>query len=221
MIKKQSFFESMHTSTKRDYVARMMDDKVHCMEVARRYGKDFFDGDRRYGFGGYRYDGRWLPLAKTMAEHYGLKPGAKILEVGCGKGYFLYEFTNVVSDCEVRGFDISKYAVAESKEEIRDDLFVHKAEDTPWPFADNEFDLVYSIATLHNLAIYDLKKALPEMTRVAKNAYLCVEAYRNVAELFALQCWALTAESFFTDKEWIWLYEEFGYAGDYEFIYFS
>jgi len=217
---KQEFFASMHTSTKRDYLARMTDDKVHCMEVARRFDKDFFDGERRYGFGGYRYDGRWLPLAKMMAEHYGLKPGAKVLEVGCGKGYFLYEFTNAVSGCEVRGFDISEYAITEGKEEIRDNMFVRKAEDTPWQFADNEFDLVISLNTLHNLAIYDLKKVLPEMSRVGKNSYLCVEAYRNPAELFALQCWALTAESFFTEKEWIWLYDEFGYTGDYEFIYF-
>ena len=220
MLNKQNFFASMHSSTKRDYVSRMTDDKVHCMDVARRFDKDFFDGDRRYGFGGYRYDGRWLPMAKAMAEHYGLKPGARVLEVGCGKGYLLYEFTNAIPDCRVRGFDISEYAIKESKEEIRENLFIHKAEDTPWPFIDNEFDLVYSIATLHNLAIYDLKKALPEMSRVAKNAYLCVEGYRNTAELFALQCWALTAESFFSEAEWTWLYGEFGYMGDYEFIYF-
>ena len=220
MGSEQQFFASLHTSTKRDYLARMMDDKVHCMEVARRFDRDFFDGERRFGFGGYRYDGRWLPIAKAMAQHYGLKPGTRVLEVGCGKGYLLYEFTRVVPGCKVQGFDISEYAVGEGKEEIRDNLFVHKAEDTPWPFADKEFDLVYSVATLHNLALYDLKKALPELSRVGKNAYLCVESYRNTSELFALQCWALTAESFFSETEWIWLYKEFGYTGDYEFIHF-
>lgn len=215
----QHFFASMHTSTKRDYLARMLDDKVHCMEVARRYGKDFFDGERRYGFGGYRYDGRWLPMAKELSAHYKLDAKAKILEAGCGKGYLLYEFTQALPGCEVTGFDISAYAIEQSKPEIQKQLTVHDAKD-PWPYADKSFDFAYSIATLHNLAVYDLKFALSEMQRVAKQAYLCVESYRNPAELFALQCWALTAESFFSDAEWVWLFNEFGYMGDYEFIQF-
>jgi SAM-dependent methyltransferase len=215
----QHFFASLHTSTKRDYLARMMDDKAHCMEVARRFDRNFFDGERRYGFGGYRYDGRWLPVAEAMAAQYDLKPGARVLEAGCGKGYLLYEFTRAVPDCQVRGFDISAYAVENGKPEIRDQLFVHDAKD-PWPFADKEFDLVFSIAALHNLPIYDLKPALAEMERVGQKAYLCVEGYRSPAELFALQCWALTAECFFSDREWLWLFQEFGYSGDYEFIHF-
>ncbi len=220
-MKKQSFFNSLHQSTSRDYLGRMMDEKVHCMEVARQYGKDFFDGERRYGFGGYRYDGRWLPVAREMAAAYNLQSGAKVLEVGCGKGYLLYEFTRAIPDCQVTGFDISEYAIANGKEEIRENLFVRAAEQTPWPFADKEFDFVFSIATLHNLPVYDLAKALPEMSRVAEHSYLCVESYRNPAELFALQCWALTAESFFSETEWLWLYEQFAYCGDYEFIHFS
>ena len=216
----QHFFTELHRSTKRDFLGRMMDDKVHCMRVARQYGKDFFDGERRYGFGGYRYDGRWLPVAQAMGESYGLNPGSGVLEVGCGKGYLLYEFTRAVPDCRVSGFDISEYAIANGKEEIRDKLSVRKAENTPWPFGDKEFDFAFSIATLHNLPLYDLKKAVQEMGRVAKKTYICVESYRNEAELFALQCWALTAESFLSEKEWIWLFHEFGYAGDYEFIYF-
>lgn len=220
MAQMQNFFTSLHQNTKRDYLARMTDNKVHCMEVARRFDKNFFDGKRCYGYGGYHYDGRWLPVAEAMARHYKLKPGSSILEVGCGKAYLLYEFTKAVPGIKVCGFDISAYAIDNGKEEIKKDIFVHKAEDTPWPFADKSFDLVYSVATLHNLPIYDLKKALPELSRVAKAAYLCVEAYRNAAELFALECWALTAESFFSEKEWLWIYKEFGYTGDYEFIYF-
>jgi ubiquinone/menaquinone biosynthesis C-methylase UbiE len=216
----RNFFQSLHHSTSRDYVGRMMDDKVHCMEIARRYGFDFFDGERRYGFGGYHYDGRWLTVAQTMSDTYCLEPSARVLEVGCGKGYLLYEFTRAVENCQVKGFDISRYAVANGKREITNNIFVHRAEDIPWPFTDQEFDLVYSIATLHNLPVYDLKKALSEMDRVSKNSYLCVESYRNEAELFALQCWSLTCESFFSEKEWLWLYDEFGYHGDYEFIHF-
>lgn len=219
MRTEQRFFAALHNSTQRDYLARMMDDKVHCMEVARRFDREFFDGERRYGFGGYRYDGRWLPVAEALSGYYALKPGAKVLEAGCGKGYLLYEFTRAVPGCLVRGFDVSEYAVGEGKEEIKDRLFVHNAKD-PWPFADQEFDFVFSIAALHNLPIYDLKPALSEMERVGRKAYLCVESYRGPAELFALQCWALTAECFFSDREWTWLFQEFGYGGDYEFIHF-
>ena len=142
-----------------------------------------------------------------------------MLEAGCGKGYLLYEFTRAAPGSLVRGFDISEYAVENGKPEIRDRLFVHNVKD-PWPFADKEFDFVFSIAALHNLPIYDLKPALAEMERVGERAYLCVESYRGPAELFALQCWALTAESFFSAREWKWLFQEFGYSGDYEFIYF-
>lgn len=219
MRMEQSFFASLHTRTKRDFIGRMMDDKIHCMEVARRFDREFFDGERRYGFGGYVYDGRWFPVAQAICEYYGLKPGAKILEAGCGKGYLLYEFTRIIPDCRVTGFDLSSYAVENSKPEIRDRLFVHNAKDS-WPFEDGAFDLVFSVAALHNLPIYDLRTALMEMNRVGRNHYLCVESYRNPKELFALQCWALTAESFFSDREWRWLLETFGYQGDYEFIHF-
>lgn len=197
----------------------MMDDKVHCMEIARKYDKNFFDGERRYGFGGYHYDGRWLAMAQTLCDAYGLTSSAKILEAGCGKGYLLYEFTRAKPGCNVEGFDVSSYAIENSKPEIRNFLRIHDAKNA-WPYPDNSFDLVISIATLHNLPVYDLKNALGEMQRVAAHGYLCVESYRNPAELFALQCWALTAESFFTPQEWTWLFQEFGYTGDYEFIYF-
>ena len=213
------FFQAMHGSTKRDYLARMTDDKVHCMNVARRYDESFFDGERRYGFGGYRYDGRWLPFAEKLAAHFGLEPGARILEAGCGKGYLLYEFLRAVPGCSVAGFDISGYAVANGKPEIRGQMLAHDAAE-PWPYADKSFDLAISVATLHNLPLYSLKFALGELGRVARRAYVCVESYRDTAELFALQCWALTAESFFSDDEWRWLFKEFGYRGDYEFIHF-
>lgn len=213
------FFAALHTSTKRDFLGRMMDDKVHCMEVARQYGEAFFDGERRYGFGGYRYDGRWLPVAEAMVKAYNLPPNARILEAGCGKGYLLYEFTRVLPQCTVEGFDISAYAVENCKPEIRDGIRVHDARE-PWPYEKNSFDFVFSIAALHNLPLYDVKNALRDMERVGRQSYLCVESYRNPQELFALQCWALTAESFFSDREWTWLYNEYGYTGDYEFIHF-
>jgi len=211
----------LHQATPRKYLARMQDEKAHCMEVARRYGKDFWDGDRKYGYGGYKYDGRWSVVAEKFIEQYNLKDGDKILDVGCGKGFLLYEVKKLLPNCTVAGFDISRYAVANAKEEVREKLFVHNAANTPWCYEDNEFDFAFSLATLHNLKINELQGALADLNRVAKKQYLMVESYRNEVEQFNLQCWALTCYSFYTPEEWIWLFEHFGYCGDYEFIYFE
>ena len=120
----------------------------------------------------------------------------------------------------IKGIDISDYAIGNCMPEIRDRLQIGNAIDLPWQ--DNTFDLVISITTLHNLHAYDLELALREMERVGKqHKYLCVESYRNEQELFNLQCWALTCESFFEKDEWIWIFEKFNYSGDYEFIYFE
>jgi SAM-dependent methyltransferase len=211
----------LHKATKRDYVARMMDDKVNCMLKAKEYEGDYWDGDRRYGYGGYKYiPGRWKPAAQALIDIYGLKPDARILDVGCGKGYLLHELKLLLPNAHIVGFDISKYGLANAKEEIRDNLFRYRAQDA-YPFGDKSFDLVISLTTLHNLRLFELKTALAEIERVGKNKYVMLESYRNELELFNLECWALTAESFFDTAEWIWLYEHFGYTGDYEFIYFE
>ena len=198
----------------------MMDEKIECMKIARKYDKEYWDGDRRYGYGGYKYDGRWEVVARDLIKEYGLKDGCKILDVGCGKGYLLYEFKKLLPNCEIRGFDISEYAIKNAKEEIKENLFIYNASDV-YPFGDEYFDLVVSITTLHNLKIYQLKNALKEIERVGKNKYIVVEGYRDEKELFNLECWALTAEMFLRPDEWIWVFKEFGYKGDYEFIYFE
>jgi len=215
------FISIIHTQTKRDYVERVTQyDKAECAAIAKRFDSDYWDGERQYGYGGYKYDGRWRPVAEAMAKHYELQPGQRILDVGCGKGFLLYEFTQAVPGIEVVGLDISQYAIDNAKEEIRPFLVQGLAEKLP--FADKSFDLVYSITTLHNLYVYDLKKAVQEINRVSrKNAHIAVESYRNEREKANLLYWQLTCECFFTPEEWQWLYQEWGYKGDYSFIYFE
>jgi len=208
----------LHRKTKRDYIGRMMDDKINCMVKAKEYEFDYWDGDRKFGYGGYKYDGRWKVVAEQFRDIYKLPKNAKILDVGCGKGHLLFEFQKLMPEAQLVGFDISKHGLATAPEEIRNALFHYNAKDR-FPFGDKQFDLVVSLNTLHNLKIFELASALPEIERVGKDKYILVEGYRNEAELFNLECWALTAESYFHTAEWIWLYQHFGYTGDYEFIY--
>ena len=164
--------------------------------------------------------GRWEPVARKLIEKYNLTNDSKILDIGCGKAYLLFEIKKILPGCKVVGFDISQYAIDNAKEEIKNNLSVQKAEEV-YPYEDNYFDLVISLNTIHNLHINNLKSALKEIERVGKNKYLVVESYHDEEELFNLQCWALTAEAFFTPEEWVWLFHEFEYKGDYEFIYFE
>jgi protein-L-isoaspartate(D-aspartate) O-methyltransferase len=215
------FIGKLHTSTKRNYVQRVVDhDKAECAEVAIQYGKEYWDGDRRYGYGGMRYDGRWRPVAEEIAKHYGLKAGDRILDVGCGKGYLLYEFTQAVPGVTVAGLDISAYGIEDAKDEVRPFLRVGNAVELPWP--DETFDFVISITTLHNLYNYDLRRALKEIQRVGKDKkYVVVESYRNEREKANLLYWQLTCRSFYTPQEWQWFMDESGYTGDLGCIYFE
>jgi ubiquinone/menaquinone biosynthesis C-methylase UbiE len=211
----------LHQSTARSYLDRMVDKKVHCMLKAKEYEADYWDGNRRYGYGGYKYMlGRWRSVAEALIENYNLTNESSVLDVGCGKAFLLYEIKRLLPGIKIAGFDISKHGLAGAMEETRNSLFIHRAQD-PFPYEDNEFGLVISLTCLHNLRIFDLKKALCEIERVGRHGYVMLESYRNEQEQFNLQCWALTAESFFDEEEWVWLYNHFGYTGDYEFIYFE
>jgi SAM-dependent methyltransferase len=218
------FMSVLHKSTQRDYLARVNDPefpKAKAAELAKKFDYDYWDGDRRICYGGYRYlEGRWEKVARAMVEHYDLPPKPKILDIGCGKAFLLYDFLKVIPDAEIHGIDISPYAIANSKVEIRDRLQVGNATQLPWP--DDHFDLVISITTLHNLHAYDLYPALREMERVGKkNKYLCVESYRNEQEKANLLYWQVTCEAFNTPKEWQWWFDHTGYSGDHSFIYFE
>ena len=215
------FIQQVHKSTPRNYVERVISvDKADCAIVAKQFGYEFFDGERKYGYGGYNYDGRWKGVAQNLAEYYHLKSGDKVLDIGCGKAYLLYALTKVVPGLQVTGLDVSEYAITHAKEEVRPYLIQGKAQDLT--FEDKSFDLVISLNTLHNLKIFDLKKAIQDIERISKEkSYIVVESYRNDREEVNMLYWQLTCASYFAVDEWEWLYHQWGYTGDYGFIFFE
>jgi len=214
------FISPLHKKTKRDYLARVNEfPKAEAAKLAKQFAKDYWDGDRKVGYGGMKYDGRWRVVADGLAKHYNLKAGQRVLDVGCGKAFLLYDLTQAVPGLEVCGLDISAYAIEHAKAEVKPFLQVGHANHLP--FADKSFDLVISLNTLHNLFCYDLDKALRELERVGKQKYLVVESYRNEDEKANLLYWQLTCEMFCTPEEWQWWFEKTGYTGDHSFIYFE
>lgn len=215
------FVSELHKSTKRDYIGRVIsNDKAECAKVAKEYGYDYWDGDRKYGYGGYLYDGRWRNVALKLAKYYQLQSGQKVLDVGCGMAHLLFELMQVVPGLIVKGIDISQYALEHAKKEVQ--FFLQYGQAQSIPFPDDEFDLVLSLATLHNLKVYDLKKAIQEIKRVGKgNSYITVESFRNDREETNMLYWQLTCASYYSVDEWEWLFKEWGYAGDYSFIFFE
>jgi len=215
------FLSPVHKRTHRDYLARVTEyPKAEAATLAKRFDVDYWDGDRRMGYGGYQYDGRWRPVAEALARHYGLKSGDRVLDVGCGKGFLLYDLTQAVPGVEIAGIDISTYAISHAKPEIREAL--REGDAKALPFDDRSFDLVISITTLHNLYCHDLYSALTEIERVGRrDKYVCVESYRNEEEKVNLLYWQLTCEMFCTPQEWEWWFRLTGYSGDYSFIYFE
>ena len=213
----------LHKATQRDYLARVNDPdypKAKAAELAKQWGFHYWDGDRRINYGGYTYiPGRWAPVADLLISQYGLKAGSKVLDIGCGKGFQLYELTQLLPGLEVKGIDISDYAIANAHPRIKH-LIDHGCA-SELPYSDNEFDLVFSINTLHNLHNRELYKALREMERVGKQKYLCVESYRNEAEKVNLLYWQVTCEQFNSVSDWEWWFEYTNYSGDYSFIYFE
>ncbi|GAG13581.1 unnamed protein product [marine sediment metagenome] len=203
-----SIISKIHHSTKRQYIERMMDDKVKCMKTARKFDKEFFDGERRYGYGGYEYDGRFKQVARDLIKRYGLTESSRVMDFGCAKGFLIKDLQEQCG-CQCFGYDVSRYAISNSATEIVK------------PRVSQDFDLIVSLGTLHNLKLPELKTMLRWCNNAAKNAYITVDSYRNIRELFNLQCWALTCEQFLRPKEWEFLFKEWGYEGDYEFLFFK
>lgn len=183
--------------------------------IGRQFGKEYFDGDRLRGYGGYSYHPRfWQDTVKRFRDHYHLAENASVLDVGCAKGFMLHDFKELMPHLKIAGMDISEYAIRNAIEDMKPSIKVGNA--TKLPFPDKSFDLVISINTLHNLPIEDCKKALKEIERVKKNhAFVTVDAWRTEEERVKLMKWNLTALTYMHVNDWEKLFQEVGYTGDY------
>tara|TARA_Y100000780_G_C13588577_1_gene379725 strand:+ start:239 stop:898 length:660 start_codon:yes stop_codon:yes gene_type:complete len=214
MIKEINLLKK-YPKTKRDLSKRGNEKTEEDRIIARRFDKEFFDGDRKNGYGGYYYNSKfWTEVVKDLNNFYKLKSGSKILDIGCGKGFMLFDFMKLNPNFVLEGIDISDYAITNAVPEVKKFLKVGDAKSLP--YEDNSFDLVISINTTHNLEINQCKKALSEMERVSrKDKYLIVDAYSNEIEKDRIFAWNLTAKTILSTNEWISLFEEAGYTGHY------
>jgi len=184
-------------------------------KIARQFGKDYFDGERLYGYGGYKYHPKfWAGTVKRFRDYYNLNDNARILDVGCGKGFMMYDFKKLMPNIEIIGLDISQYAYDNAVQDMKPYIIIGSAEQLP--FVDNYFDLVISINTIHNLALERCRDALREIQRVtSNNAFITVDAWRNEVECSNLLKWNLTAQTYMHVNDWLKIFEETGYKGDY------
>jgi len=204
-----------YPKTPRDPHARSQVRTAEDIRIAREFGKDFFDGERRHGYGGFSYQPRfWQPVIPTFREHFGLTVSSSLLDVGCAKGFMLYDMTLLIPGITVAGIDVSEYAIENALPEVKQYLQVGSA--TALPYPDKSFDVVIAINTLHNLERDDLVVALREISRVSRGkAFITVDGYKNEDEKTRLEQWVLTAKTVLHVEEWKQLFREAGYEGDY------
>ena len=221
-MREMNLVSAKHNSVSRDYLARVNDleyPKHRAAELAKKWGFDYWDGDRRICYGGYTYrPGYWTPIAQSLIENYGLSQSSKVLDIGCGKGFLLFELHKLLPGIRVYGLDISDYAIKHAPSEVSSQIVLGTAQELP--YKDGEFDLALSINTFHNLEVFNLYSALKEVKRVSNQSYVVVESYRNEIEKENLLYWQVTCESFFNPAEWKWFFNLAEYDRDYEFIYF-
>jgi SAM-dependent methyltransferase len=183
--------------------------------LARKFGKEFFDGDRRHGYGGFSYQARfWQPVIPTFQEHYGLTARSSVLDIGCAKGFMLHDMLLLIPGITVKGIDVSEYAIANAIEDVRPHVQVASA--VTLPFSADSFDLVVSINTVHNLEREACGRALQEIMRVSRHhAFITVDAYRTLDERERMYAWNLTAKTIMSVEEWKEFFVDVGYTGDY------
>tara|TARA_B100000424_G_C22930998_1_gene495287 strand:- start:1469 stop:2122 length:654 start_codon:yes stop_codon:yes gene_type:complete len=204
-----------YPKTKRNLKKRTEEKSSDVIKIARKFGRDFFDGHRKYGYGGFNYDKKyWRKVTQDLIRHYRLNDNSSVLDVGCGKGFMLYDFKKNLKNLRVYGIDISSYAIKNGKKEIKKYLKVGNAKKLQFP--DNSFDLVIAINTIHNLNKKDCAKALKEISRVSKkNSYIVLDAYKSESEKKKMLAWNLTGKTIMHRRKWISFLKKNKYQGDY------
>jgi ubiquinone/menaquinone biosynthesis C-methylase UbiE len=199
---------------KRNVSARSTAKTEEHIRISREYGEAYFDGPREYGYGGYRYDGRWIPVAEDMVRHFDLKPGDRVLDVGCAKGFLVKDLMKVQPGLEAFGVDVSRYALMHCETEAIGRLHLGSADDLPFP--DGSFKAAISLNTIHNLDRAGCIRALRELQRVSGGrAFVQVDSYRTPEQKAVFEDWVLTAQWHDYPPGWIELFREAGYEGDY------
>jgi SAM-dependent methyltransferase len=200
---------------KRDVAARGIAKTDEDRAIARQFGREFFDGERRTGYGGFSYHPRfWQPTVPAFQRHFGLTAGSSVLDVGCAKGFMLHDFAELIPGVTVKGIDVSSYAIENAIESMKPHVMV--ADARKLPFEDKSFDVVISINTVHNLERTELISAVQEIQRVQRRgAFVTVDAYRDEEERRRMDAWNLTAKTILSVNEWRRLFAEAGYTGDY------
>jgi len=188
------------------------------IKISKQFGREYFDGERKFGLGGYKYDSKYFkPVVKNIIDHYGINNNSSLLDVGCAKGFLLYDLKSALPDITVAGLDISSYCIENSIPEIKQYLKIGSCDKLPWP--DNSFDYVISIATIHNLDIKGVQKSLEEIVRVAKlGAFIKVNGYSNEEERIRLEHWNIVANTILHVDEWLQLFKKTNYVYDYDFF---
>ena len=183
--------------------------------ISKQFGRDHFDGDRRYGYGGYTYHPRfWTETVKYIRDYYHLRDDASILDIGCAKGFMLYDFQQLMPKAWLAGIDVSEYAITNALDSVKPFVRIGNAKVLPYP--DKSYDLVLAINTIHNLPYDDCRQSLREIQRVSRqNAFVMVDAYRTDEERRAMEKWVLTAETLLPVDRWLQLFTDAGYTGDY------
>ena len=199
---------------KRNVCARATAKTDEHVRISREYGELYFDGPREYGYGGYRYDGRWVPVAQDMIEHFGLKRGDRVLDVGAAKGFLVKDFMKALPGLEAFGLDISRYALMKCEPEVVGRL--HLGTGTDLPFPDGSFSAAISLNTVHNFDRGGCIQALKELQRVSNGrAFVQVDSYRTPEQKEIFESWVLTAEFHDYPDGWLKLFREAGYSGDW------
>jgi len=204
-----------YPQSKRDVSGRLISKTEEDKRIAKKFGKEFFDGSRNHGYGGFSYNSRfWEPVVPAFQNYWSLSSDNSLLDIGCAKGFMLYDLQRLIPGLKISGIDISEYAIVHAKEEVKE--FCQVANAINLPFNDKSIDVSISITTLHNLDEKDIATALLEIERVTKKgSFITLDAYSNNEEKERMEAWNLTAKTVMHVDEWKKFFLDVGYTGDY------